>query len=190
MKAYVIHGNTRIKSNTEALAKLLIDELTSKGAEVTQVSLREKNVQTCVGCYKCHKVPDSFGCVINDDMHEIAKEILSSDVIVLSSPIYSWMPTPPMKAVIDRIYAFTKYPDGAEDFNILTKQRFAMVSTSGYEPEENCDLFDEAVRRVARFANLPYIGYLAARDLEDGNMARPEVLDDVRAFAELCLKQE
>ena len=129
MKVYIIHGNTRKESNTEALAKLLIDELVAKGVEVSEVLLREKNVQTCVGCDKCHKVLDSFGCVIDDDMQEIAKDILSSDLILLTSPIYSWMPTPPLKAVMDRIYAFTKYPDNADDFNMLKKQRFAMIST-------------------------------------------------------------
>jgi len=187
MKVYIIHGNTRVKSNTEALAKLLINELAGKGAEVSQVFLRKKNVQTCVGCYKCHKVPDSFGCVINDDMQEIAEKILSSDLIILTSPIYSWMPTPPLKAVMDRIYAFTKYPENAEDFNLLIRQRFAMIATSGDKTEANCDLFDEAVRRMARFAKLPYLGYLAAQDLEDGNMARPNVLNDVHAFAEKCI---
>jgi len=190
VKAYIIHGNTRSLSNTEALAKLLIDELTNRGVKIAQVSLRDKNVQTCVGCYKCHRVLDSYGCVINDDMQDIAKEILSSDLIILTSPIYSWMPTPSLKAVMDRIYAFTKYPENAEDFNLLTKQKFAMISTSGDKPEKNCDLFDEAVRRMAHFAKLPYLGYLSAQDLEDGNMARDEVLADVRTFAILCTTAE
>jgi len=188
MKAYIIHGNTRSRSNTEDLAKLLVNELTARGVEVAQVSLREKSVQTCVGCYKCHSVTDSFGCVIDDDMQEIAKEILSSDLVILTSPIYSWMPTPPLKAVMDRIYAFTKYPENSDDFNLLKKQRFAMIATSGDVCEKNCDLFNEAVHRMARFAKLPYLGYLAAQDLEDGNIARPEVLSDVQAFAEKCVK--
>ena len=53
MRAYVIHGNTRSNSNTESLAKLLINEIAAKGIDVEQVLLREKNVQTCIGCYKC-----------------------------------------------------------------------------------------------------------------------------------------
>jgi len=186
MKAYIILGNTRVKSNTEALAKIFADELTAKGFEVAQVALREKNVQTCVGCDKCHSVMDSFGCVINDDMQEISKEILSSDLVVLASPIYTWMPTPPMKAVMDRTYAFTKYPKDSAAFNLLKKQHYAMIATSGAECKSNCDLFDESMRRMASFAKLPYLGYLSARDLEDGNMARPEVIAEAKAFAEKC----
>ena len=186
MKAYILLGNTRGNSNTEALAKLFADELAAKGIEVAQVSLRDKDIKSCVGCDKCHTVTDSFGCVINDDMQEIAKEILSSNLIVFASPIYTWMPTPPLKAVMDRIYAFTKYPEDAEAFNLLNKQKFAMIATSGDTCENNCDLFDESVRRMANFAKLSYLGYLAAQDKGDGNIARNEVVSDARVFAEKC----
>ena len=187
MKAYIIHGNTRNNSNTEALAKLFADELTAKGVEVAQVLLREKDIRTCVGCDKCHSVLDSFGCVIDDDMQDIAVEILSSDLIVFSSPIYTWMPTPPLKAVMDRMYAFTKNHDNDDMFNLLSKQKIAMIATSGDDCGKNCDLFDESVRRMASFAKLSYIGYLAAQDHFDGNIARPEVVSDARAFAQKCI---
>ena len=186
MKAYILLGNTRVKSNTEALARLFADCLTAKGIEVTLVSLREKDVRTCVGCDACHSVLDTFGCVIDDDVQAIARDILSSDLIVFTSPIYTWMPTPPLKAVMDRIYAFTKYPENADAFNLMEKQRFAMIATSGDICEKNCDLFDESVRRMANFANLSYLGYLAAQDQGDGNIAKQEIVSDVRTFAEKC----
>ena len=188
MKAYIILGNTRVKSNTEALAKFFADELAAKGFEVAQVALKGKNIQSCVGCDKCHSATDSFGCVIKDDMQEIAKEILASDLVVLASPIYTWMPTPPLKAVMDRIYAFTKYPKDSEAFNLLKKQKFAMIATSGDDCERNCDLFDEAVRRMARFAKLPYLGYLAAKDHGDGNIARHDVINEAQNFADKCVE--
>ena len=187
MKAYILHGNTRSKSNTETLARLFADELTAKGVEVTQVSLRDKDIKTCVGCDKCHSVADSFGCVIDDYVQEIAKEILASDLVVYTSPIYTWMPTPPLKAVMDRTYAFTKYPENADSFNLLGKQKYAMIATSGDDCKENCDLFDESVRRMAKFASLTYIGYLAAKDQGDGDIIKPEVVSDVKAFAEKCI---
>ena len=187
MKAYIIHGNTRSTSNTEALAKLFTDALAANGAEVVHVSLRTKEIKSCVGCDKCHSITDTFGCAINDDMHEVAGEILSSDLIIFTSPIYTWMPTPPLKAVMDRMYAFTKYPENADAFNLLKNQKIAMISTSGDECVKNCDLFDESIRRMASFANLSYIGYLAAQDRGDGNIARPEVIDDAKAFADKCM---
>jgi multimeric flavodoxin WrbA len=188
MRAYILLGNTREKSNTEALARLFADSLTAKGIEAVFVKLREKDVHTCVGCDMCHTVFDSFGCVINDDMQEIAMGILSSDLVVFASPIYTWMPTPLLKAVMDRIYAFTKYPENAEALNLLKNQKFAMIATSGDTCETNCDLFDESVRRMASFANLTYIGYLAAKDQGAGDITRDEVVNDAQAFAEKCAK--
>ena len=187
MKTCILLGNTRVKSNTEALAKIFADELTALGAGVSLVSLRVKDIRPCVGCDKCHKVTDAFGCVINDDMQEVAKEILASDLFVLTSPIYTWMPTPPLKAVMDRLYAFTKYPENAGAFNLLKDKTAAMIATSGDECESNCDLFDESVKRMAQFAKIPYLGYLAARDYGDGNIARQEVIAEARAFAEKCV---
>ena len=186
MKVTILLGNTRIKSNTEALANIFADELVARGIEVRQVSLRNKNIHTCVGCDKCHSITDSFGCVISDDMQEISKEILSSDLLVFASPIYTWMPTPLLKAVMDRIYAFTKYPAGAEAFNLMKKQKFAMIATSGDECDANCDLFDESVRRMANFAKLAYLGYLSARDYGEGNIVNEKVVNDARVFAEKC----
>ena len=188
MKALIIHGNTRNQSNTEKLAKLFAEELSTKGADVVQISLKSKDVRTCIGCDVCHSVLDSFGCAKNDDMQEIAKEILASDLIVFTSPIYTWMPTPPQKAVMDRFFAFTKYPKNAEMFNMLSKQKLAMIATSGDDTEEACDLFDESVRRMAKFAKLEYLGYLAAKDNGDGNIARPEVVEETRTFAETCIE--
>jgi len=97
------------------------------------------------------------------------------------------MPTPPLKAVMDRLFAFTKYPENAEAFNLLSSQKIAMISTSGDECVKNCNLFDESVRRMASFAKLLYIGYLAAQDRGDGNIARPEVTSDAKAFADKCM---
>ena len=97
------------------------------------------------------------------------------------------MPTPPMKAVMDRLYAFTKYPKGSDAFNLLKNQKFAMITTSGDDCERNCDLFDESIRRMSNFAKLTYLGYLSAKDHGDGNISRQEVISEAQAFAEKCM---
>jgi multimeric flavodoxin WrbA len=187
MKVCILLGNTRAKSNTEALTKVFVQNLEAKNVDIVQIPLRLKNINTCVGCDECHDKFDSFGCVINDDMHEISREILSSDLIVFTSPIYSWMPTPPLKSVMDRMYAFTKYPDDDEPINLMTDKKFAMISTSDEPCEENCDLFDEAVRRLASFAYMPYLGCLCAQAKQVTGTIDPKVLDDAKVFAEKCL---
>jgi multimeric flavodoxin WrbA len=187
MKALILLGNTREKSNTAALAGVFADELIHKGFEVKQVPLREMNIKTCIGCDVCHGKLDTFGCVINDDMHNFSDDILEADLVVFASPIYTWMPTPPLKAVMDRMYAFTKYPEDADEFNLMKKQMFAMIATSGDNTETNCDLFDETVRRMAKFAKLTYHGYIAAQDFGEGNIVTPKAIEDAKEFAEICI---
>ena len=186
MKACIVLGNTRERSNTEALAGIFSEELAAKGVEVKTFSLRQKNIRSCIGCEKCHSVLDSFGCVLKDDMDEIATEILASDLLVLSSPIYSWFATPPIKALMDRLYAFTKFTEPGNMVNLMKKQRFALIATSGDECSANCDLLDQAINRMAQFAGLPYLGYFAAQDKGYENNARQDTADGVRAFAEKC----
>ena len=187
MKTCIILGNTREKSITEATVKLFSDELAARGARITTFALREKTIQSCVGCDKCHAVMDSFGCVIKDDMPEIAEEILSSDLVVFSSPIYTWFATPPLKALMDRLYAFTKFTDTVDMFNLLKKPHFALVATSGDVCANNCDLLDEAIKRFTKFIKRPYLGYFAAQDEGYENCTRQEVVDGARAFAEKCM---
>ena len=186
MKACVLLGNTREKSNTEAAVKIFTDELVAKGVEVKTFALRKKNILSCIGCEKCHTVMDSFGCVLKDDMLKIAKEILSSDLVVFSSPIYTWFATPPLKAIMDRLYAFAKFSDTVDMFNLMDKQHFALIATSGDKCERNCDLLDEAINRLAKFAKRPYLGYFAARDKGYENSTRQEVADGARVFAWKC----
>ena len=187
MKVYIILGNTRKNSNTEALTRMFADELIARNVDVVITSLREMTIQSCIGCDSCHSVFDSFGCNISDDMHKIADVAFTSDLIIFASPIYTWMPTPPLKAVMDRFYAFTKYPQSTVAFNLLKKQKMAMIATSGDDCVKNCDLFDEAVRRMASFANLSYIGYLAALDHDVRNGITEAVKEDVIKFADKCL---
>jgi multimeric flavodoxin WrbA len=189
MKALFIMGHMRTNSNTEALSKLLADELSKLKVEINLITLKDKNILSCMGCLKCHSDLDSFGCVLEDDMLKIANEIEASDIIILSSPIYTWMPTPVLKAVMDRLYAFTKYPEGSYAHNLLKTQKFAMVATSGDVCSKNCDLFDEAMSRMAKFAKLPYMGYLAAQDIGE-NILTADVIVNTISFAKLLTSGE
>ena len=186
MKACILLGNTRQESNTETIAGVFADELVRKGFEVKLFRLREKDIRPCVGCDTCHGVTDAFGCVQNDDMHEIAAEILTTDLLVFSTPIYNWGPTPPLKAVMDRMYAFTKFPEGKDEFNLMKNQRLAVITSSGDECKSNCDLLDETVRRMAKFAGLEYLGYFAAQDKGRDYIHGEEVTSGAKAFAERC----
>ncbi len=69
--------------------------------EIRQIHVAEKDIHPCRGCFCCwNRTPGK--CVVQDDMQEIYSEIMSSDVILLSFPLYFFGMPSQLKAALDR----------------------------------------------------------------------------------------
>ena len=67
-----VNGQPRLHGNTAALCKPFMEELKENGAEVRYVTLANKDINPCKGCYACQEVSDSYGCCQKgDDMMEL-----------------------------------------------------------------------------------------------------------------------
>ncbi|SHJ81303.1 Multimeric flavodoxin WrbA [Paramaledivibacter caminithermalis DSM 15212] len=99
MKIIGICGSPREKSNTEFFVQLTLDELKKKGFDTEFITLRNKKVQECSGCYYC---ANNNECKIKDDFDDIFREMLQADGIILGSPVYHSSITPKLKALLDR----------------------------------------------------------------------------------------
>lgn len=55
----------------------ILAELENNKAEVTYISLSEKNILPCKGCYACQNVSDEYGCIQQDDVLEIMEKIIA-----------------------------------------------------------------------------------------------------------------
>lgn len=110
-KVLIISTSLRGNSNSEALAHEFAKGAKDAGHEVTEITLREKNIGFCKGCFACLKLGH---CVINDDAVEIAGMMHDAQVIVFATPIYYYEMSGQMKTMLDRAnplygtdYAFT-----------------------------------------------------------------------------------
>ncbi|MEI3305764.1 MAG: NAD(P)H-dependent oxidoreductase [Dysosmobacter sp.] len=113
--------------------------------------LYEKNIQPCIACRACQRDWSRFGCVRKDDADAIFQVILESELMVLTTPIYSWYCTPPMKALLDRlVYGMNKYYGEEKGPALWEGKAMALLMTCGYRPEKGCDLFEEGMRRYCR----------------------------------------
>ena len=114
------------------------------GHEVTEITLRDKNIGFCKGCFACLKLGH---CVIDDDAVEIAKMMHDAQVLVFATPIYYYEMSGQMKTMLDRAnplygtdYAFTDVyflSTAAEDENDVDSR-----ALSGMEGWISC--FDRA----------------------------------------------
>lgn len=139
MKVLVINGSPkREKSDTMHLTRAFLDGMNSTSEnEISYIDVVEKNIQYCLGDLSCMK--NGGKCVHNDDMAQILRDILSSDILLFSFPLYGFGVPAPLKALLDRTLplgslAMRKVDDRYEhveqaDFSHL---RYAVISGCGF----------------------------------------------------------
>ena len=183
MKFCILMGSPRVNGNTAELLKPFVEELSIKGAEISSVGLYEKNILPCNGCYQCQHVQDAYGCVLQDDVASIMDEIISSDCLVLATPIYSWYCTAPMKALLDRHYGLNKFY-GSATGSLWEGKKVAIIATHGYDSDYGAGPFELGIKRLCQHSNLDYLGMFSVQDTDDlASFQTVEVKLNAKSFA-------
>ncbi len=165
MKFCILMGSPRKNGNTIALLKPFMEELSACGAQYDLVWLYDKDIKPCIACRKCQADWSIFGCVHEDDARQIFDQILSSDMVVLATPIYSWFCTAPMKALLDRLmYGMNKYYGDEKGPALWAGKRLALLTTCGYPPKKGADLFEDGIKRYCGHSQLVYTEMLSEHD--------------------------
>ncbi len=94
-----INGSPRKRGNTETVLDAFLHGAEGTGASTAKISLTDIDHTNCRGCNACHK---KGVCILKDELTPVFEEVLSSDILVLASPIYSMTVTAEMKSFIDR----------------------------------------------------------------------------------------
>jgi len=189
MRVCILMGSPGVHRRTAELCKPFIDELTANHAEVDYITLHGMNIAACLGCYHCQDIAGEYGCIQKDDMQGIVEKIVKADVLVFATPIYIWQATPPLKAVMDRMYGLNKFYGSAPREVMNQNQAYALIATCGYDIEYGAGLLDEALRRWSRHSGLQYLGMYAVRD--ENNMASfqtDEAVSGAREFARKIMR--
>ena len=102
MKILVINGSPkRGKSDTMHITRAFLDGMQEAAAQdITLINIIDKHIEYCTGCFAC--MHNGGSCIHNDDMKEILEEILKSDLLILSYPLYCYGMPAPLKAMMDR----------------------------------------------------------------------------------------
>ena len=186
MNCCVLMGSPRKMGNTQALLTPFVQELEQLGHNCTQFSLYDMDLRPCTACKTCQKDWTVFGCPQADEMSAVFDALLSADLIVLATPIYSWYCTPPMKAVLDRmVYGMNKFYGEEYGPALWEGKSVIIVTTCGYRPEKGADLLEEGIRRYCRHSHLNYLGMLTGRHPESGIFSPDEEkMREIKTFAQ------
>ena len=105
MKAIFINGSPRKNWNTHKLLESAMKGAADSGAETELINLYDLNFRGCVSCFACKlKNSKTNGlCAVRDDLRPVLEKALSSDVIVMGTPIYFSYPTGILREFVERL---------------------------------------------------------------------------------------
>ena len=102
MKILVFNGSPkREKSDTMHITRAFLEGMSEVSKqEIQLIHVIDKHIEYCTGCFACKR--NGGTCIHNDDMRAILKEILTSDLLLFSYPLYSYGMPAHLKALLDR----------------------------------------------------------------------------------------
>ena len=139
MKILVLNGSPKKdKSDTMHITHAFLDGMKETAPqEVHTIHVIDKHIEYCTGCFACMR--NGGSCIHNDDMRGILEEILDSDLLIWSYPLYCYGMPAPLKALLDRTLplssmAMQKVGDryehvGQADFSQL---KYVMICGCGF----------------------------------------------------------
>jgi len=183
-------GSLRLNGNTAELLKPFISQLEHDNCDVTYITLSDKHIKPCIGCYACQKVEGKYGCIQADDVNEIMDVIIDSDCVVFATPIYSWYCTPPMKALLDRHFGLNKFY-GTTKGSLWEGKKIAIVATHGYDADYGAGPFETGIKRLCKHSKLKYLGMYSVRDEDNLTSFQTEsAVSGAKSFASKLIYQE
>lgn len=100
MKTLILNGSPHPNGDTAALLRALKERLSG---EITQVDCYRASISPCVDCRYC---TTHSGCAQKDDMQRIYPVIEECDCVVVATPVYFSLPTPPVLSVCSRLQTY------------------------------------------------------------------------------------
>lgn len=163
MQITTLLGSAKKEGNTATVLGWVEEELESLDHNVERIYLNNKSIRGCLGCAKCRENPEEIACVQKDDAIDILGRMISSDVVLFSSPIYFWGFSAQIKALIDRGYSLVTNYHKPGHTSLMEGKRIGLLVTGVGSYEQNAEgLFTAFDRNVdfllARKSGELYVG--------------------------------
>lgn len=111
-----INGSPRLSKNSANLLDAALEGAKENGCEVQKYDLIKLKFSGCVSCFACKLLGSpGFGkCAVNDDLKPVLSEILSSNGLIVSAPIYFGNVPGMVRNFFERLWfpGYTYSPDG------------------------------------------------------------------------------
>lgn len=99
-KVILLNGSPRSKSNTLDVLKVCAREIEKNGVQTEIISLRGKNISSCVACNVC---VEKGNCILSDGLDKIIEKIRKADGFIPATPVYFGTARGDIMAALQRI---------------------------------------------------------------------------------------
>ena len=102
MKILVFNGSPkRDRSDTMHVTRAFLEGMREAAPQDIHImDVIDRHIEYCTGCFACKR--NGGACIHDDDMRGILEEILESDLLLFSFPLYCYGMPAPLKALLDR----------------------------------------------------------------------------------------
>ena len=153
MKIVAINGSPRGKAgNTHVMLEALLSGMA--GAAVTRITLAEKTLHHCTGCYSCWNTTPGR-CIQEDDMAGILAHMRDADLLLFGTPLYFGHVSGLFKLFFDRLTAAGGDPHAPRKAPGTT--RCLMVANCGYPIRSQFSPLSAWIRHVAALMQTPLL---------------------------------
>lgn len=144
MKILLLFGSPNLNGSSRILADNFIQGAKEAGHSVSMLDIAHANIHPCTGCLHCgYEGP----CIQKDDMKQIRKQILDTDMIVFVSPLYYYGFSAQLKILIDRFCSFNT--------SIHQKHlKSALLSVAWNADNWTFDALESHYKTLVRYLNL------------------------------------
>jgi len=157
MKITAFNGSPKADHGaTHVMVSALLEGAVKSGASTESIFLARKKIGHCIGCFTCWtKTPGK--CVLKDDMEELLKKYMASDIVIMASPLYVDHVTGIMKDFMDRSLPLVcpqfEIGDAGQTRHVSRYEKYpsiAWVSNCGFPEKDQFAVLQLACERDIR----------------------------------------
>ncbi|MGI6713966.1 MAG: flavodoxin family protein [Bacilli bacterium] len=173
----VITGSARPEGNSMLLAKAFIRGARKNGNAVRRFDAATKLISPCRGCNRCWS--KGKPCIVDDAFNQVAPYLHVSHIIVFATPLYWFNFSSPVKAFIDKLYAY--FSDARKRDLRITQS--ILIAAGASKEEDAFDLLKENYLKIADTLNWENIAMITVGGVE--NIHDVDKLDAIKEAYEL-----
>lgn len=160
MRVMSILGSPRETGTTATVLGWVERELVDAGHEVNHVDVVRHRIDDCQECWGC-KTGGMELCAVDDDANDLLRQMVTSDLVLFSAPLFCWGFPARMKALVDRMYCMVDdFYDNPDYESRLAGKPLALLVTSGGGDEGNAELLIKVFDNLSRFLKAENAGHL------------------------------